>query len=127
MATTVERPGAGDALGAIEPLFSRVSPALPPVQFTGTAGARYNMGAGQPDPATLPRRVLTDLVADLLASDEGQAALRYGDASGYIGLRQAIADTLRRWERLEVDPGRIVEVRDGVDQLRRRPGAAQVA
>jgi 2-aminoadipate transaminase len=110
MATTVERPGAGDALGAIEPLFSRVSPALPPVQFTGTAGARYNMGGGQPDPASLPRRVLTDLVADLLASDEGQAALMYGDASGYIGLRQAVADKLRRWEHLEVEPDELLIV-----------------
>ena len=34
MATTVRSGGAGDALTAIEPLFSRVTPRLPPVQLS---------------------------------------------------------------------------------------------
>ena len=48
MATSVRSGGAEDALTAIEPLFSRVTPRLPPVQFTGTASATYNMAAGSP-------------------------------------------------------------------------------
>jgi 2-aminoadipate transaminase len=112
MATTARRPAEGgppaSALQAIEPLFSRVSPPLAPVQFTGAVGARYNMGAGQPDPASLPRRELTQLIADLLASDEGAPALMYGDASGYVGLRQALSEKLRRWERLEVAPDELL-------------------
>ena len=28
----------------------------------------------------------------------------YGDASGYLGLREAIADKLARWEGVEVSP-----------------------
>ena len=50
------RSDAPDDLTAIEPLFSRVTPRLPPVQFIGTTGARYNMGGGQPDPPPSPAR-----------------------------------------------------------------------
>jgi 2-aminoadipate transaminase len=117
MATTAQRQASGgppgdasDDLKAIEPLFSRVTPPLPPVQFIGSTGARYNMGGGQPDPASLPRDVLTGIVSRLLASDEGQSALMYGDASGYLGLREAIADKLRRWEHLEVAPDELLIV-----------------
>ena len=117
LATTAQRPASGgppgdasDDLKAIEPLFSRVTPPLPPVQFIGSTGARYNMGGGQPDPTSLPRQVLTEIVARLLASDEGQGALMYGDASGYLGLREAIADKLRRWEHLEVAPDELLIV-----------------
>ena len=99
-----------NALGAIEPLFSRVAPPLPPVQFIGTVGARYNMGGGQPDPASLPRKVLIDIIAGLLSAEDGSPALMYGDASGYLGLRQAIADKLHRWEHLDVDPEELLIV-----------------
>ncbi|HEX2516428.1 MAG TPA: PLP-dependent aminotransferase family protein [Chloroflexota bacterium] len=117
MASTAQRPASGgppgdasDDLKAIEPLFSRVTPPLPPVQFTGSTGVSYNMAGGQPDPTSLPRQVLTEIVARLLASDEGQGALMYGDASGYLGLREAIADKLRRWEHLEVAPDELLIV-----------------
>ncbi|MGH2368078.1 MAG: PLP-dependent aminotransferase family protein [Chloroflexota bacterium] len=118
MATTLDRAaepaghpaGQADALAAIEPLFSQVAPPLPPVQFTGAVGARYNMGAGQPDPASLPRQDLAEIVTSLLASDEGNAALMYGDASGYQGLREALSDKLRRWEHLDVAPDELLIV-----------------
>src|SRR3954471_9616915 len=79
MATTTERPAsnAQDALRAIEPLFSRIAPALPPVQFTGTTGAKYNMGGGQPDPTSLPRKELVEIVSEVLLGDEGPVALMY--------------------------------------------------
>ncbi|MBI3972279.1 MAG: PLP-dependent aminotransferase family protein [Chloroflexi bacterium] len=93
-----------DVIAAIEPLFSRIAPALPPVQFTGTTGARYNMGAGQPDPASLPRRELAETVASLLASDDGPAALMYGDAAGFLGLREVLAEKLKHWDHIEVTP-----------------------
>jgi 2-aminoadipate transaminase len=114
MATTVRRPGGSGSeahvLATIEPLFSRVAPPLPPVQFTGTEGARYNMGAGQPDPESLPRRELSEIITSLLASDEGKAALMYGHASGYPGLREALSEKLRRWDELEVDPEELIIV-----------------
>ena len=110
MATTVEQPAAADALRAIEPLFSRIAPALPPVQFTGTTGAKYNMGAGQPDPASLPRRELAEIVSELLLSDEGPTALMYGDAAGFVGLREALADKLRRGEGIDVSPDEVLIV-----------------
>jgi len=103
-----ETPKTGDALSEIESLFSRISAPLPPIQFTGTTGARYNMGAGQPDPASLPREELADLAGELLASEDGAAALSYGDAAGYLGLRETLADKLRRWEGIEATPDEIL-------------------
>ena len=99
---------AGDALTEIDSLFSRISAPLPPIQFTGTVGARYNMGGGQPDPASLPREELADLAGELLASEDGAAALSYGDAAGYVGLRETLAEKLRRWEGIEVTPDEIL-------------------
>jgi 2-aminoadipate transaminase len=99
-----------DALAEIEPLFSAVATPLPPVQFTGAAGARYNMGAGQPDPASMPYEDLANLAGELLASQDGAAALSYGDAAGFLGLREALVDKLRRWEQIEVTPDEILIV-----------------
>jgi 2-aminoadipate transaminase len=98
------------AVAAIEPLFSRVSAPLPPIQFTGTAGARYNMGGGQPDPSSLPRQQLADIVSRLLLSDDGPAALMYGEASGFRGLREALSQKLRRCERIAVSPDEVLIV-----------------
>jgi 2-aminoadipate transaminase len=112
MTTTSEREAsaAQDALQAIEPLFSRIAPALPPVQFTGTTGARFNMGAGQPDPASLPRKELAEIVSELLLSDEGPQSLMYGDAAGFLGLREALAAKLKRGEGLDVSPDEVLIV-----------------
>jgi 2-aminoadipate transaminase len=66
------------------------------------------MGGGQPDPASLPREELADLAGELLASEDGAAALSYGDAAGYLGLRETLADKLRRWEGIEAAPDEIL-------------------
>jgi len=105
-ATPAERPG--DALAEIESLYSRISAPHPPIQFTGAVGAKYNMGGGQPDPASLPREELADLAGELLASEEGAAALSYGDASGHLGLRETLVKKLRRWEGIEVSPDELL-------------------
>jgi 2-aminoadipate transaminase len=117
MATTADTPrapaapdGAQQTLEAIDPLFSRVSAPMAPIQFTGATGARYNMGAGQPDPATLPRQELVETMAALLESDQGPAALMYGDASGFQGLREVLSDKLRRWEHVEIAPDELLVV-----------------
>lgn len=122
MATTAERPDAPtsgtassaetastngngappSALPQIETLFSAMAQPLPPVQFTGATGARYNMGAGQPDPASMPYEDLANLAGELLASEDGTAALSYGDASGFLGLRELLAEKLRAWAGIEV-------------------------
>jgi 2-aminoadipate transaminase len=110
MSTTAERhtAPAGDALAQLESLYSRIAALHPPVQFTGTATARYNMGGGQPDPLSLPREELADLAGELLVSEEGAAALSYGDASGYLGLRETLVDKLRRWEGIEATPDELL-------------------
>ncbi len=98
----------GDALADIESLYSQVAAPLTPIQFTGTAGAKYNMGGGQPDPATLPREELADLAGELLASEDGAAALSYGEAGGFAGLRQLLSEKLRRWDGVEASPDEIL-------------------
>ena len=108
MTAVVEPPKTGDALSEIESLYSRIAAPLTPIQFTGTVSARYNMGGGQPDPASLPREELADLASELLASEEGAAALSYGEAGGYAGLRQTIADKLKRWEGIDASPDEII-------------------
>ena len=118
MATTLERPAGPAAEAAartgaaaqLDPLFSRIAAPLVPVQFTGTTGARYNMGGGQPDPASLPRTALVQLVATILSGHDGATPLMYGDASGYLGLREVLVDKLRRWEGIEVTPDEILIV-----------------
>ncbi|HEV2121849.1 MAG TPA: PLP-dependent aminotransferase family protein [Chloroflexota bacterium] len=112
MATTANAPAAqgDDALSEIESLFSRIAAPLPPVQFTGAVGARYNMGAGQPDPYSLPFEDLANIAGELLASQDGAAALSYGDAAGFLGLREALVEKLRRWEGIEVTPDEILIV-----------------
>lgn len=103
MATIVDRRAREqDVLAEIEPLFSRLAQPGPPLQFTGATGARYNMGGGQPDPASLPRRELAEQVTALLSGPEGAAALSYGEAAGYHELREVLSEKLRRWEGLEV-------------------------
>ena len=112
MATTANAPAAqgDDALSEIESLFSQIAAPLPPVQFTGAVGARYNMGAGQPDPYSLPFEDLANIAGELLASQDGAAALSYGDAAGFLGLREALVEKLRRWEGIEVTPDEILIV-----------------
>src|SRR5688572_29960077 len=108
MTAVVEPAQTDDALSEIEPLYSRIAAPLTPIQFTGTVGARYNMGGGQPDPATLPREELADLAGELLASEDGAAALSYGEASGYARLRETIAAKLKRWEGIDATPDEIL-------------------
>ncbi|MGI8422884.1 MAG: PLP-dependent aminotransferase family protein [Chloroflexota bacterium] len=108
MTAVVDPAKTGDALSEIESLYSHIAAPLAPIQFTGTAGARYNMGGGQPDPTSLPREELVDLAGELLASEEGAAALSYGDAAGFLGLRETLVDKLRRWEGIEATPDEIL-------------------
>jgi 2-aminoadipate transaminase len=68
------------------------------------------MGAGQPDPATLPRQELVEIVSEVLLGDDGAQALMYGDAAGYLGLREAIAEKLHRSEGLDVSPDEVLIV-----------------
>ncbi len=109
MATTVESPaGRHDALAGVAALFSRLAQPLPPLQFTGAAGSRYNMGGGQPDPASLPRRELAEIVAAMLAAEDGFTPLLYGDAAGDRGLREVLAEKLRRTEGIEATPDEVL-------------------
>lgn len=89
--TTPSTPAGTPALANLDSLYSQIAAPLPPVQFTGATGARYNMGAGQPDPASLPKMELIETLEGIFSGPEGDLALMYGDAAGFIGLREVLA------------------------------------
>ena len=98
------------ALANLDSLYSQIAAPLPPVQFTGATGARYNMGAGQPDPASLPKMELIETLEGIFSGPEGDLALMYGDAAGFIGLREVLAAKLKRWEGIETNPKELLIV-----------------
>ncbi len=98
------------ALANLDGLFSKLASPLPPVQFTGATGARYNMGAGQPDPDSLPKMELIETLEGIFSGPEGNAALMYGDAAGFLGLREVLAAKLKRWEGIDVPASELLIV-----------------
>ena len=97
-------------LANLDSLYSQIASPLPPVQFTGAAGARYNMGAGQPDPESLPKMELIETLEGIFSGPDGNAALMYGDAAGFIGLREILAAKLKRWEGIDTTPAELLIV-----------------
>ncbi|NBT20451.1 MAG: hypothetical protein EBT00_17020, partial [Proteobacteria bacterium] len=108
--TTPSTPAGTPALANLDSLYSQIAAPLPPVQFTGATGARYNMGAGQPDPASLPKMELIETLEGIFSGPEGDLALMYGDAAGFIGLREVLAAKLKRWEGIETNPRELLIV-----------------
>ena len=98
------------ALANLDSLYSQIASPLPPVQFTGAAGARYNMGAGQPDPESLPKMELIETLEGIFSGPDGNAALMYGDAAGFIGLREILTAKLKRWEGIDTTPAELLIV-----------------
>ena len=97
-------------LANLDSLYSQIASPLPPVQFTAAAGARYNMGAGQPDPESLPKMELIETLEGIFSGPDGNAALMYGDAAGFIGLREVLAAKLKRWEGIDATPAELLIV-----------------
>src|SRR5215475_6212230 len=78
---------------------------LPPSR--PVAEALFEFGGGHPDPASFPYEGLVEATADVMKAD-GAAALSYGEAQGYKGLRELAAHKYRLFENLEVSPDDII-------------------
>lgn len=95
--------------------------AVPPPPASGPrtppAVGAYQFGSGKPDPVSFPYDDLAAATADVLAQD-GANALTYGDAQGFLPLRQLIADKYRHYEQLVVDPAQILITNGSSDAIR---------
>ena len=60
-----------------------------------TKEALYEFGGGFPDPMSFPYDGIAEATARLMKSDEAPAALSYGEALGYRGLRGEAAAAVR--------------------------------
>ena len=84
------------------------------IGWTGPATARrrgaslteslYEFGGGLPDPASFPHDGMLDATARMLKA-EGDDAMTYGEAQGYLGLRELICRKYEIFEGLVDQPG----------------------
>jgi 2-aminoadipate transaminase len=93
-----------------EPLLSRrarigwgVSIATPRPSMS----ALYEFGGGYPDPASFPYDGMVDATARMMKA-EGAAAMTYGEAQGYRGLRELICHKYERFEGFKAEPENII-------------------
>src|SRR3954468_1543303 len=81
----------------------------------GSAGRReaslteslYEFGGGLPDPASFPHDAMLDATARMLKA-EGDAAMTYGEAQGYLGLRQLVCRKYEIFENLVTTPENVL-------------------
>lgn len=66
--------------------------------------ALFDFGGGRPDPASFPIDGVVETFGRMMAA-EGKQALTYGDAQGYLGLRELLVDKFQRHEGIESEPG----------------------
>ncbi|MCC7371501.1 MAG: PLP-dependent aminotransferase family protein [Chloroflexi bacterium] len=67
----------------------------------------YEFGGGLPDPASFPHDAMLAATARML-KEEGDAAMTYGEAQGYLGLRKLICHKYELFEDLKVSPDNIL-------------------
>ena len=67
----------------------------------------YEFGGGLPDPASFPHADMLAATARML-KEEGDAAMTYGEAQGYLGLRELICHKYDLFEGLKVGPENIL-------------------
>jgi len=79
----------------------------PPPPSRPVQDARYDFGAGFPDPATYPYDGLVEATARMM-KEEGAQALNYGEYQGYRGLREVVCQKYALFERLEITPENLV-------------------
>src|ERR1043166_10244887 len=69
--------------------------------------ALYEFGGGYPDPASFPYEGMIEATADMMRA-EGAAAMTYGDAQGYRGLRELICHKYELFEAFKAEPDNII-------------------
>jgi 2-aminoadipate transaminase len=69
--------------------------------------ALYEFGGGYPDPASFPYDGMVEATVRMM-KDEGAAAMTYGEAQGYRGLRELICHKYERFEAFTAEPDNII-------------------
>jgi 2-aminoadipate transaminase len=69
--------------------------------------ALYEFGGGYPDPESFPYEGMIEATKQMIAA-EGAAAMTYGDAQGYRGLRELICHKYELFEAFKADPENII-------------------
>jgi 2-aminoadipate transaminase len=69
--------------------------------------ALYEFGGGYPDPASFPYDGMVEATANMMKA-EGAAAMTYGEAQGYRGLRELICTKYERFEGFKAEPENII-------------------
>jgi 2-aminoadipate transaminase len=67
----------------------------------------YEFGGGLPDPASFPHDEMLAATARML-KEEGDAAMTYGEAQGYLGLRELICRKYELFEGLSITPDNLL-------------------
>jgi len=67
----------------------------------------YEFGGGLPDPASFPFDGMLDATARMLR-EEGADAMTYGEAQGYLGLRELVCRKYAIYDGLDVTPANIL-------------------
>ena len=69
--------------------------------------ALYEFGGGYPDPESFPYEGMIEATKQMMAA-EGAAAMTYGDAQGYRGLRELICHKYELFEAFKTEPENII-------------------
>ena len=69
--------------------------------------ALYEFGGGYPDPESFPYEGMIEATTQMMAA-EGAAAMTYGDAQGYRGLRELICHKYELFEAFKAEPENII-------------------
>src|SRR5437773_2826010 len=69
--------------------------------------ALYEFGGGYPDPESFPYEGMIEATKQMIAA-EGAAAMTYGDAQGYRGLRELICHKYDLFEAFKAEPDNII-------------------
>ena len=80
---------------------------VPPPPSRPAMEPLYEFGGGLPDPASFPHDAMLEATARMLRED-GDDAMTYGEAQGYLGLRELVCHKYELFEGLEVSPDNIL-------------------
>jgi 2-aminoadipate transaminase len=96
-----------DDLLSLRALIGWTGPGTPGRRGASLTESLYEFGGGLPDPASFPHDAMLDATARMLKA-EGDAAMTYGEAQGYLGLRQLICRKYEIFEGLITSPENIL-------------------
>jgi len=85
----------------------------------------YEFGGGYPDPASFPYDGMVEATARMM-KEEGDAAMTYGEAQGYRGLRELICHKYERFEGFRAEAENII-VASKATPIPRRDALRRVA